>query len=718
MINKFSVKNFRIFDEKGFTFEFSPVTILTGTNGAGKSSLTKALMLLQDFFDQGFQDMNDKRSHIFDPTRYKLDFTKPELKMGGFSSELNRNAERKAIGFSYTATSGVAPLAEFTVEYWFKSRDDDSFKRGWLSSLVVKDSKDELIMKASVRKDGSLKFEKLNLDCGATMTSFMRFYAIANYKHLEWLQDFCYNINGELEDIARYDLLEEKKSEFQSAIDSLGPYYEVDVDGAERLFESLANGHDNAVKSAYPHLFDETLLTSWKKCSDECIMFYFPLLEQFKGLTKKQSCDLLRRASFIIETGHITYTELSNSFSEEIIADFEKSPFDSFVDYYREKENQKFEDFSDPRPFITHLSDTDIIRRIKYEAKMVFDANYTIPKEGVVDFNKLYRFMSSWQWKLTPGDDDFISRTVDGNFDYYSSSHKLYSAYREYLGILLLDILLPKSFTNIHYVGNSHTAVKRLYSFDDKSDLFMQRIEKYLDAKREFEATLDNKDLWTQEREPFRPGDFINSWIDKLELGKSLVINIDEDSLGVKLFLKKDEEGTLVSLADEGYGVNQIIAILLCIETEILNLKTDLIKNERIPVMGQREPAPYIQEPVTVIIEEPEVNLHPAFQSKLAELFYEATSMFKGNTLQFIIETHSEYMIRKAQVMLLDKNYSELSPKKNVFAIYYIGKDHAVKKMEFDEDGSFTSPFGTGFFDEADNLAMNLMLKNVESISK
>ena len=43
---KYTLKNFRVFDEQGATFELAPVTILTGCNSSGKSSITKSLMLL------------------------------------------------------------------------------------------------------------------------------------------------------------------------------------------------------------------------------------------------------------------------------------------------------------------------------------------------------------------------------------------------------------------------------------------------------------------------------------------------------------------------------------------------------------------------------------------------------------------------------------------------------------------------------------------------
>ena len=113
-----------------------------------------------------------------------------------------------------------------------------------------------------------------------------------------------------------------------------------------------------------------------------------------------------------------------------------------------------------------------------------------------------------------------------------------------------------------------------------------------------------------------------------------------------------------------------------------------------------------------IILEEPEVNLHPNFQSKLADLFLRYASRFK---IQFMIETHSEYMIRKFQYLVAKGRM-----KKEDIVIYYFHDPNnvpegepQVKKIEILEDGSLSSDFGTGFFDEATNWELELLrLKN------
>ena len=714
MQDNYSIKNFRPFDEKGVVFEFRPITLLTGCNGAGKSSLTKSIMLFQNFLNQGRRDRNDRTRRVFEPTKYNLDFSEQELKLGGFSKEIHRNSDLKEIGFSYSYFPSVAPLFEFTVDYWFRAVDNDKFNNGWLSRIEIRGG-DATILKASVReKDGRMTVDYLNLNTPYTLQAFDRFFIIANVIHLNQLQNKCYDDYGDLVDKAEYDKLESIKQEFVDSFN--GNLYQADFDGAKQFTTADKDYKREDYTADCPHLFDYNLLAAFKKSRENNLMFYFPIFEKLNGLSKEDICDCLENATLFIPKHDMG--EGGNGIVEEIVNAFRHSDEDRFVDYFLNLENQKLNNLGEiDRPFYIRLEDEDLIHRILFCSSVSFDANQLFGTENKnVSFDKVYRFLCNWQWHETPETaDDFFERSIE-SYEQFLSSHKLYSAYQEYVSVLLQELLLPKSFKDIHYLGNAHAGIKRLFSFEDRSDPYMIRINRYLTAVREYENALNRDSFRSGRGSRFQAGDFINGWVSKLELGQSLVFSVDNDSLGVKLLLKKNLDNGVdetINLADEGYGVNQVIGLLISIETEILLLKTDEFINERIPVIGQPEPTPYVLSPVTVIIEEPEVNLHPAFQSKLAEMFYEATSMFEGNKIHFVIETHSEYLVRKTQVMLVDPDFPEITPEKNVFSVYYINKDHSVKKMEYDLDGSFISPFGQGFFDEADNLTMELLKKNL-----
>jgi hypothetical protein len=141
-------------------------------------------------------------------------------------------------------------------------------------------------------------------------------------------------------------------------------------------------------------------------------------------------------------------------------------------------------------------------------------------------------------------------------------------------------------------------------------------------------------------------------------------------------------------LADLGFGITQLSAILL---------STALAEHGQL-----------------MLFEEPESNLHPKFQSKLADLFIDAQKQFNH---QFIIETHSEYMIRKFQYLV-----AKGEMKSEDIVIYYLhdpndedvkaGRVKQVKKILINSNGSLSDDFGTGFFDEADKIAIDLFLLN------
>jgi len=153
---------------------------------------------------------------------------------------------------------------------------------------------------------------------------------------------------------------------------------------------------------------------------------------------------------------------------------------------------------------------------------------------------------------------------------------------------------------------------------------------------------------------------------------------------GYMVQIKNDKQQ--IGLSGLGYGVTQLLPILLQVG----------INRESI-----------------FIIEEPESNLHPALQSKLADFFVFALKSL--NTMinpRFIIETHSEYLIRKLQYLTAKGDI-----KGENIQIYYFnhpnsipdGEEH-VKGININKDGSLTDGFGTGFFDEADNIALELFL--------
>jgi predicted ATPase len=142
-----------------------------------------------------------------------------------------------------------------------------------------------------------------------------------------------------------------------------------------------------------------------------------------------------------------------------------------------------------------------------------------------------------------------------------------------------------------------------------------------------------------------------------------------------------------IDLADKGMGSIQLAILLLRLAT--------LIRKYR----GQD---------LTVLLEEPEQNLHPAIQSMLADLVHDINKNFG---VQFIIETHSEYLVRKSQVIVGRKYDSEEKAKENPFRIYYLPQSGLAYSIGYTLNGRLTEKFEPGFFDEAGKSNFYLMRK-------
>ena len=105
-----------------------------------------------------------------------------------------------------------------------------------------------------------------------------------------------------------------------------------------------------------------------------------------------------------------------------------------------------------------------------------------------------------------------------------------------------------------------------------------------------------------------------------------------------------------------------------------------------------------------ILCEEPELHLHPKMQASLMELFMHSTINKKN---QFIIETHSENILLRAQKLIrkgFKINNKELPINKdyiNIFNVFNSDDGSEVQKIELDEKGEFKTHWRDGFFSES-----------------
>jgi predicted ATPase len=107
-----------------------------------------------------------------------------------------------------------------------------------------------------------------------------------------------------------------------------------------------------------------------------------------------------------------------------------------------------------------------------------------------------------------------------------------------------------------------------------------------------------------------------------------------------------------------------------------------------------------------VAVEEPESNLHPAFQVVLADLFI---SQAKTNpNVLFLIETHSEHLMLRCLRRIRETSEGEVpegepSLKPEDIAVHFVepGDDGPhIHRIRIDEDGEFLDAWPQGFFRE------------------
>lgn len=230
--------------------------------------------------------------------------------------------------------------------------------------------------------------------------------------------------------------------------------------------------------------------------------------------------------------------------------------------------------------------------------------------------------------------------------------------------------------TKIYYLGANPSKQSALFSLRDKQNNLAQAIHDFKQSK-----ILDGESEY----------EFVQYWMEQFEVGVNFEIKFYAGE--AYEFYVIDKEGLKAHLADKGMGSLQAMMIILSVATLLRKHKNNL-------------------NYITVIVEEPELNLHPALQGELAMFFHDVN---KEYGIEFIIETHSEYLIRKSQNILVKEEYTNdggLNP--HPFKLYYFDVENGPYEMKYQENGKFDRKFGKGFFDYSDELEVETYKLNLK----
>ncbi|MGR3184825.1 AAA family ATPase [Bacillus subtilis] len=145
------------------------------------------------------------------------------------------------------------------------------------------------------------------------------------------------------------------------------------------------------------------------------------------------------------------------------------------------------------------------------------------------------------------------------------------------------------------------------------------------------------------------------------------------------------ENGDKINLADTGFGYSQILPIVLSMWKYTNIRKRDGFRNSN--------------KMYTLVIEQPELHLHPAFQGKLVDTFIDVIKLCKEKDIdiKIIIETHSETIINKVGYLIAKKEFESDNVNILIFNNQQNPYDTKIEKANYDTEG-ILERWPIGFF--------------------
>lgn len=155
---------------------------------------------------------------------------------------------------------------------------------------------------------------------------------------------------------------------------------------------------------------------------------------------------------------------------------------------------------------------------------------------------------------------------------------------------------------------------------------------------------------YRRRRKPFQ--EMIAYWLSKLGLIHEFRLEeIAEGSNLYQAMVKTASTGVTTTLTDVGFGVSQVLPAVVLLY--------------------------HVPEGSTVLMEQPEIHLHPAVQSGLADVML---NVAQARNVQVIVESHSEHLMRRLQRRVAEEEATSEDVK-----LYFVSTDRGVAHV-FDLD--------------------------------
>ena len=148
---------------------------------------------------------------------------------------------------------------------------------------------------------------------------------------------------------------------------------------------------------------------------------------------------------------------------------------------------------------------------------------------------------------------------------------------------------------------------------------------------------------------------------------------VSETEKKYEIRVRQYEGGPEVRLTDVGFGVSQVLPVLIMCN--------------------------FAPEGSILILEHPEAHLHPKAQSELADVLIDVV---KNRNVQIILESHSEHLLHRLTRRIAEERISA-----NDMALYFCKNDDgtsAAEKLKVDDYGNISNWPQNFFGDEMGDL--------------
>lgn len=274
---------------------------------------------------------------------------------------------------------------------------------------------------------------------------------------------------------------------------------------------------------------------------------------------------------------------------------------------------------------------------------------------------------------------------------FYGFPQEVNAYHQNAQGLEDLSLAVETLFQRISYLGplRAHPRRQYLWSGETPPDVGIEG-ENWLSAYLSSAGRSISPGMGPKRAINARPfWEIIGRWMKQIGLVHDFAAKpVEKGAREYRVAVKVGPRSEWVSVPDVGFGVSQFMPVLVqCF---------------------------YAPPHSVIVIEQPELHLHPAVQQNLADLFIEvirSREHGEGRNIQLIIESHSEHFLGRLQRRIAEEEISS----KDVAAYFFSQNQagtHEATPLEVDLYGNITNwpPnfFGDAFGDVAERQKAGL----------